>query len=34
MEAVLREYPELQGFFDFKEFNLLQKQCLPKIMKT
>ncbi len=33
MKATLKKYPELQGFFDFQQFNPIQTDCLPKIME-
>ena len=34
MKFVEREYPVLKDFFEFGEFNPIQKQCLPKIMRS
>jgi len=32
MKSATKKYPELQGFFQFPDFNHIQKDCLPKIM--
>jgi ATP-dependent DNA helicase HFM1/MER3 len=32
MEAVVKQYPQLRGVFDFPHLNNIQQACLPLIM--
>lgn len=34
MKAICQRHPELKGYFDYFDFNPIQKACLPKIMET